>query len=290
MLRVITHPYLNIAVKQFILRDDSHCIIVEGGLAGPIEQYTPMMKDRKTILLSTHGHWDHIGMNASLREAGVPLYAHPGDLPYYENYTWHWQVLFGQFEKDVEVPQARRETVRDRIGRPSSIDQGIQEGDILSFGSYSFRVLHTPGHSWGSVCYLEENEGLLFTGDSLMGNGFFTGAPQYCDVKSYIASMKRLMDVEAKVVYPAHGDPLDGDGLRRRAREGIECALRIHESTEAYLKTAGESACLGDAVKYVAVQEKKAPGAGLCVTVLAHLREIHTPQADRILSCYQSGI
>jgi len=290
LLQLINHPYLNISVNQFILWDDSHCIVVEGGLAGPLDPYASMMENREISLLSTHGHWDHVGMNADLRQAGALLYAHPGDRPYYEDYPWHWQVLFGQFEKDVDVPQARRDTVRQRIGRPSQIDREISEGDVLRLGSFSFRVLHTPGHSMGSVCYLEEKEGLLFTGDSLMGNGFFTGTPQYCDASAYIASMKRLMEVEANMIYSAHGDPMEGSRLREKAREGIECALRIGENTEMYLKKAGENACLRDAVKYVADQEKKSPGAGLCVSVLAHLREIHTPQADQILRFYQSGI
>ena len=50
---------------------------------------------------------------------------------------------------------------------PVGIDVYVDHGSMISFGKFDLKVIHTPGHSAGSICLYEENEGILFTGDTL---------------------------------------------------------------------------------------------------------------------------
>ena len=181
-LSVKHDPYLNIHVDSYILTNDDACVFVDSGLYGQHELVREKMKGRSTLLLCTHGHCDHIGMHKTLQDMGARVLANIGDRPYYEDHDWHWTELFGQFAGDFDLPAARRETYLARVGSPMVPEYGLQDGEIVRHGGMSFEVIAIPGHSLGSVCFLERESGALFTGDGLIGRGFFTGTPQYMNV------------------------------------------------------------------------------------------------------------
>jgi glyoxylase-like metal-dependent hydrolase (beta-lactamase superfamily II) len=88
---------------------------------------------------------------------------------------------------------------------PLRVDRKLQEGDAVRVGDFSFQVLHTPGHSFGSLCFFEPRKGILIAGDVVFRGGSFgrvdfpTGNGQ-----QLIASIARLAKLPVKILLPGH--------------------------------------------------------------------------------------
>lgn len=104
-------------------------------------------------VLHTHGHIDHVGATAELcRAAGVKAHMHPDDGPLYQALPVFAQML--------------------GMPAPASVPmEPLQDGQVLALGGLKLRVVHTPGHTMGSVCFLVEGEGVLLSGDTLFRRG-----------------------------------------------------------------------------------------------------------------------
>ena len=138
------------------------------------------------LIVSTHGHWDHIGDNAAVAtHAGADIAVHPLDR---ERLT-HPQPLYAPFDIPPSVPAVE-----------------LAEGGLVRFGEIRLRVLHTPGHTEGSVCLLAEDEGLLFSGDTLFAAGWGRVDLPGGDEQAMVESLVRLNGLEDHVgVFPGHG-------------------------------------------------------------------------------------
>jgi glyoxylase-like metal-dependent hydrolase (beta-lactamase superfamily II) len=138
------------------------------------------------LVVSTHGHWDHVGENAAVAEhTGAQIAIHPAD----NHYLLDPKPLFAPFPIIPSVPAVE-----------------LAEGGEVRFGEVRLRVLHTPGHTTGSVCLLHEDDGLLFSGDTLFPGGWGrvdlpNGSPE-----AMAESMARLAGLDdALRVLPGHG-------------------------------------------------------------------------------------
>jgi glyoxylase-like metal-dependent hydrolase (beta-lactamase superfamily II) len=138
------------------------------------------------LVVTTHGHWDHFGENASVAEhTGAPIAVHPLDAARLTDP----QPLWAPFEIPPCVP---------------AVD--LAEGGEVRFGEIRLTVLHTPGHTEGSVCLWSADEGLLFSGDTLFAAGWGrTDLPGGSD-DQLVESLIRLSTLEDSVrVLPGHG-------------------------------------------------------------------------------------
>ena len=138
------------------------------------------------LIVSSHGHWDHIGDNAAVAEhtgAGIAIHALDRDR------LSHPRSANAPFEIPPSVP---------------AVD--LAEGGEVRFGEIRLRVLHTPGHTEGSVCLYESDQGLLFSGDTLFAGGWGRVDLPGGDPDQMVASLGRLLELEDRVrVYPGHG-------------------------------------------------------------------------------------
>ena len=282
--------YLGIYTKSFLWQTDHFNVFIDSGLKSGSSARMPYLSDgRENVLLLTHGHWDHIGNAELTRKHGGKVYAHPADRRLLTDLDWHWELLFGQFEQDFDLPPARKKIFWDSI-EATDLDEELSDGMVLSFDNLRFRCIETPGHTSGSVCFLEESTGTLFTGDAVIGNGFFTGTPQIDCFETYLQSMQRLEEVNANQILTDHTEPMCGKDLGQLARESQDCANRMFQNVFNYVSATPEVS-VRDAATAIAQAEGKRVGGGTCVSAVAALLEMkNVPQAQECAKKYICGV
>ena len=165
--------------------DRPDCLVIDPG-AEP-ERIRRAVGDRQiAAILLTHGHFDHIEAVSALAGKNTPILIHELDAPMLE---------------DPELNVSRLLMRRD-ITAPPATDL-LREGSRRTLAGLDVEVLHTPGHTPGSVCYRIENE--LFTGDTLFEHGWgrtdFPGGDEH----TLFTSLRRIMPLAQKMPFhPGH--------------------------------------------------------------------------------------
>ena len=187
----------------------TNCYIVynEGGNeAVIIDPAAEAEKIRKALdgkkaaaVLLTHGHFDHTGALDAFE--GTPIYMHPSDDVMLLDPVWSVGADLG-----------------DDAPRPAAT-HFVQEGDRLHLAGLDIQVLHTPGHTLGSVCYAVGD--VLFSGDTMFYHSYgrtdFPGGDQ----TELFRSLRRLLSLEKNyIVCPGHGEPTSLEQERKVYRWG----------------------------------------------------------------------
>jgi glyoxylase-like metal-dependent hydrolase (beta-lactamase superfamily II) len=84
-------------------------------------------------------------------------------------------------------------------------DRRLSDGDVLDCGAFRLRAVHTPGHASNHLCYLLEQEKLLFTGDHVMQGSTVVISPPDGEMATYLASLERLLALDIAAIAPGHG-------------------------------------------------------------------------------------
>jgi len=185
-------------------QDSLECAVVDPGAeANRIFQLIARKSLKPALILNTHGHIDHIGANKDIKEKfNIPLYIHSADSPMLEN-----------------VQQSEMAIFLGAMDSPSP-DHLLNDGDKIKVGKSFLQVIHTPGHSPGSVSFL--GDGFLLSGDTLFFGGVGrTDLPggSWKDMESSIKN-KILTMPDEMIVLPGHG-PFTTVGQEKRANPFI---------------------------------------------------------------------
>ena len=163
-------------------RETKDAILIDPGLdlifeADPIFDYIAEAGLKVNLIVNTHGHSDHINGDAIFQEKyNVPICIHRLD--------------------------AASLAVLENMNFPPTVL--LDEGSLIQFGNESLKVMHTPGHTPGSICLVGER--LVFTGDTLFAGGIgrtdFPGGSD-SDMQASLQKLQSLLDYF--LIYPGHG-------------------------------------------------------------------------------------
>jgi len=211
-IKPITQKFL-MSVNCHLVKTPSGYILIDTGLSRrrsdlvrEMEAAGCMPGDLNLIII-THGHLDHNGNTAYLRERyDAKIAMHGGDSAMAESGDMFRGV------KGLAVAVIR--TLLPLVGMSRydgfTPDIALEDGHDLSQHGFEARVVHLPGHSEGSIGVLTA-EGDLFCGDILENRGRPARTSIVVDQAEMDASIERLKSLEIRTVYPGHGKPFEMD-------------------------------------------------------------------------------
>jgi glyoxylase-like metal-dependent hydrolase (beta-lactamase superfamily II) len=163
----------------WVVGDDEECVVIDA--PHDVEGILAVVGDRRVkAILCTHAHDDHVRVAPALRErVTAPILLHPDDRVLWE--LTHADELW---------------------------DADLSDGQTVEVAGTTLTVLHTPGHAPGAVCFLAEELGCVFTGDTLFRGGPGATGRSYSDRDVLVASIRsRLMGLpDETVVHTGHGE------------------------------------------------------------------------------------
>jgi glyoxylase-like metal-dependent hydrolase (beta-lactamase superfamily II) len=163
----------------WVVGDDEECVVIDA--PHDVEGILAVVGERRVkAILCTHAHDDHVRVAPALRQrVTAPILLHPDDRPLWE--LTHTDELW---------------------------DVDLTDGQQIEVAGTTLRVVHTPGHAPGAVCFVADELGCVFTGDTLFQGGPGATGRSYSDADVLVGSIReRLFALpDDTVVHTGHGD------------------------------------------------------------------------------------
>lgn len=189
--------------NMYLLEGDEKALLIDTGSGlGPLEDEVRALTGKPLIVALTHGHGDHTG-GCHLFEG--PSLMHPADIELLEQMEKligsgdEFRINYVKTRGKVRNPEADEQELLALIREDGKAAyEPLADRERIELGGRTVEVIHTPGHSLGSVCFLDSKERLLFTGDTTNDCLLLNMPPYTTTVKGYYDSVKRLWDREAE--------------------------------------------------------------------------------------------
>ncbi len=206
-------------ISYLIVGGESALLLDTGMGIGNIQELTGRLTEKPISVVNSHYHWDHIGDNHRFERVAI----HAAEASLLEEAPQEGLLLEAMRPENFcgEAPEGF-DPAHYRI-LPSKATRLLGEGDLLDLGHRRLKVLHTPGHTRGSICLLSEEEELLFAGDTIYVGPLYVQFAE-SDFQEYRETMERLSGLASTLhlVLPGHNQtPLDPHVLVE-VREGFE--------------------------------------------------------------------
>lgn len=204
--------------QAYLWRDEGELTMIDAGWAGAASEIETALRGagldpaRLRRIVLTHCHRDHVGSAQELADRhGAEILAHRldapvirGEVPVPEPVLLDWEIPL--YEHGLTVPEAP----------PTRVDRELADGDVLDFGDGAV-VVHTPGHTEGSIAVHLPRHGVLFTGDTVAAVQGVTLGVFHVDRERATASMRRMPGLKPSVICCGHGAPVTEDAAERLA-------------------------------------------------------------------------
>jgi len=205
------------APNVFLVHDGGEGALIDSGFGDEksVKERLDFLKQHSKIkvrhIILTHHHFDHSSGAQQIREAtGASVVLHPKEeeflLDSKSEAPQDLEVAEGKEPTEVEKKMLEAlEKFREQAAEAKP-DAHISDGDTIRVGGLTVEVVHTPGHTLGSVCLYLREEKALFTGDTALGLGTVAiSPPPYGDMTLYLDSLARLKTYDCALMLPGHG-------------------------------------------------------------------------------------
>lgn len=210
----------------YLIEQNGKCMLIDAGSRGEVEKIRTFIHSRGyalndlSHLFVTHTHYDHAGSAADLvKITGAKIIVHKSEASCLEkgfkSIPKGTSLIFKLISKSGKL----KSSIERRIGEYPSADADIQFNQSLSLIEFGFdaEIIHTPGHTEGSSCLILGNNAIV--GDcmfNLNGNLY----PGFADNEEELkASWRKLLNLEIKWFYPAHGKRFNKEELMQAAKK-----------------------------------------------------------------------
>jgi endoribonuclease LACTB2 len=221
------------APNVFLIHDGGEGALIDSGFGDEksIQTRVEFLREHSAVkvrlIVLTHHHFDHTSGAARLREeTGAQTVLHSDEVGFLKD----WQ---SEVPQDIEVPEEQKEMAAQverfrKQAAEAGPDEKVSDGETISVGGLTVEVVHTPGHTLGSMCLYLREERALFTGDTALGLGTVAiSPPPHGDMALYLQSLDRLKGYDCAVMLPGHGQAVHD--VKRKLQELIDHRLEREE-------------------------------------------------------------
>ncbi|WP_129660768.1 MBL fold metallo-hydrolase [Rothia uropygialis] len=255
----IVSPWGRFGLYSYFIDAPEPAIVDTGVAASPRDGLVPNLEDLgRSIedvrwILLTHGHVDHLGGAAALREMTrnrAKIVLHRADVPLLRSREAHIQQYIDvrqQYLDDPDGVEEQRSMMDRAISGEIEPDLSVEGGETISLGDVEVTVYSIPGHTAGSVAYVVEDSTAVFVGDAVQVHGAANGFPGYEDPNAYKRSLLCLRDdIRPRTLYLGHpyrtagGIPydmeLDANQAAHAIQESLEIEAGVRKAVRQYLE------------------------------------------------------
>ena len=221
-------------VYGYLLCGARRAVLIDTGFGGlDYRSVAGQLTALPVFVINTHGHLDHISCNWQFET----VYLHPADEAVYQEHCSYdvRRDFMTNLLREAAVPEEQwllspfKERIEKRCAIPMAAWRPLTDGERLELGGRELEVIHTPGHTPGSICVLDCATRRLFSGDTVCAQGILLNLKHCGSVETFARSIRRLSAQGDRYdsIWPAHHQkPIGKDYLH----DYEMCAQKILES------------------------------------------------------------
>lgn len=190
--------------RCYLIEGKDRALLIDGLTGvGSLKAFVRELTDKPVIMAATHGHIDHVGAAWEYGE----LFIHPDDIALM--YTEHHSACENRFNFVKTGAEKRGATVADAVPPCNVKTYPIYDGDIFDLGGVELEVIAVPGHTYGTVVFLDRAARVIYSGDACNPNTLLC-LPGSTSMEEYRESLDHLKKFrkEADLFYGGHGEPV----------------------------------------------------------------------------------
>jgi glyoxylase-like metal-dependent hydrolase (beta-lactamase superfamily II) len=196
----------NVYDNMYLIEGTDKALLIDNGIgAVDLTKFIRKITALPVLVVVTHGHPDHVGSSNQFQS----VYAHPDDfdaIKYFSQEEMKQQML--QYLVQTPIADSLKFEVKDTLSTFGL--NPVKDGYIFDLGNRQIEVIHTPGHTRGSICLLDKQERLIFTGDHVKEE-VWLHMDEALSVAEYLQSLKKLQNrsTDFDKVLSGHGGSLE---------------------------------------------------------------------------------